>query len=208
MESSQKRRAFRVGITGGIGSGKSTVSKIFETLGIPVFYADQAAKDLVQNDQGIQAALKAKFGSQIFDENQLLNRAKLASLVFNDPDALQWLNDLLHPATIQAAEDWMNRQTTPYCVKEAALIFESGTAGHLDWILGVFAPEALRIHRVMKRDGIDQKQVKERMKNQIQEDIKMRLCDAIVLNNEQQALLPQVLQMHHFILEKIKQETA
>jgi len=208
MESSQKRRAFRVGITGGIGSGKSTVSKIFETLGIPVFYADQAAKELVQHDQGIQAALKAKFGSQIFDENQLLNRAKLASLVFNDPDALQWLNDLLHPATIQAAEDWMNRQTTPYCVKEAALIFESGTAGHLDWILGVFAPEALRIHRVMKRDGIDQKQVKERMKNQIQEDIKMRLCDAIVLNNEQQALLPQVLQMHHFILEKIKQETA
>jgi dephospho-CoA kinase len=185
----------RVGITGGIGSGKSTVSKIFEVLGIPVYYADDASKRLMNEDEGLKEKLQSIFGNETYVDGQL-NRAYLSSIVFNNPDKLAQLNSIVHPATIKDAADWMQRQTTPYAIKEAALIFESGSQEHLDKVIGVYAPAAIRIHRVMQRDNVTREEVLSRMNKQLDETIKMKLCDYVITNDEQELLIPQVIKLH------------
>jgi dephospho-CoA kinase len=189
----------KIGITGGIGSGKSTVAKIFAILGIPVYYADGAAKRLMETNTELQQALTAVFGDQLYQNGQL-NRPFLANLVFNDADKLAQLNALVHPATLKDAEEWMQRQIAPYCLKEAALIFESGSQQNLDYVIGVYAPESLRLQRVMQRDGVKQEQVLARMNKQINETIKMRLCDFVIANDEQQMVIPQVMALHERLL--------
>ncbi len=185
----------RVGITGGIGSGKSTVSKIFEVLGIPVYYADDASKRLMNEDEGLKEKLQSIFGNQTYVDGQL-NRAYLSSVVFNNEEKLLLLNSIIHPATIKDAEEWMLRQTTPYAIKEAALIFESGSQEYLDKVIGVYAPAAVRIHRVMQRDKVTREEVLSRMNKQIDEAMKMRLCDYVITNDEQELLIPQVMKLH------------
>lgn len=189
-----------IGITGGIGSGKSTVAKIFEVLGIPVYYADDAAKRLMNEDPSLREAIIAAFGSESYADGQL-NRAYLSSAVFNNKEKLEQLNALVHPVTIRDGENWMRRQTTPYAIKEAALFFESGSASSLDLMIGVYAPTALRIHRAMQRDNISREAVLARMSKQINENIKMRLCDFVIVNDDQQAVLPQVLSLHQQLLK-------
>jgi dephospho-CoA kinase len=183
-----------IGLTGGIGSGKSVVAKIFSTLGIPVFNADEAAKQIMQTSPEIKAKLIEQFGSSIYDASGL-QKEKLAAIVFNDPYQLQLLNAILHPVTIQAAKDWAANQTIPYVIKEAALIFESAAADGLFKVIGVTAPLSLRIQRVMQRDGVSKEQVEARMQHQISDTIKMRLCDFVIDNNNQQMLIPQVLEL-------------
>jgi len=190
-----------VGITGGIGSGKSTVARIFEVLGIPVYYADDAAKRLMNEDASLREAIIATFGEEAYVNGQL-NRHFLSTTVFNNKEKLEKLNALVHPATILDGEKWMRSQTTPYAVKEAALFFESGSAASLDLIIGVYAPAALRIHRAMQRDNITRDAVIARMSKQIQENIKMRLCDYVIVNDEQQAVMPQVLSLHQQLLSR------
>lgn len=185
----------KIGITGGIGSGKSTVAKVFETLGVPVYYADEAAKRIMNEDALLKQQIIEHFGPATYKNNQL-DRHYLASMVFNNKAKLELLNSLVHPATIRDGEQWMQQQTTPYAIKEAALIFESGTQDQLDYIIGVSAPAPLRILRAMKRDGSTREQVMARMNKQIQEVIKIRLCDFIVYNDEQQPVIPQVLELH------------
>ena len=189
----------KVGITGGIGSGKSTVSKLFEILGVPVYYADDAAKRLMNEHEPTKQRLIETFGPATYTDG-LLNRSHLSSLVFNDPEKLALLNSIVHPLTLQDAEDWMQRQNYPYAIKEAALIFEAGAQEHLDIVIGVYAPVHLRIQRVMKRDHISREKVKARMDKQIDEDIKMRLCDYVINNDEQELVIPQVLELHEKIL--------
>ncbi len=184
----------RIGLTGGIGSGKSTVAKIFETLGIPVYYADDASKKLMNENEELKKAIKNNFGSATYTDGKL-NRKQLSSLVFNNPEKLALLNSIVHPATIKDAEDWMKKQTAPYAIKEAALIFESGSQEHLDKVIGVYAPSTVRINRVMQRDNVSRNEVISRMNKQINEEIKMRLCDYVITNDEQQLLIPQVLQL-------------
>ena len=121
--------------------------------------------------------------------------------MFNDRKKLDLLNSLVHPATIRDGEAWMSRQTTPYAIKEAALIFESHSQEYLDYVIGVSAPDPLRIHRSMQRDGISREAVLARMSKQIQEVIKMRLCDFIIYNDEQQLVIPQVLQLHEKLVK-------
>ncbi len=145
--------ALRVGLTGGIGSGKTTVAKMFELLNIPVYYADAEAKRLYENDPELNAAVKKHFGNDVFT-SQGLNHSKLASIVFNNPRKLELLNQLVHPVTIRNANAWMQKQTTPYAIKEAALLFESNAASSLDYIVGVSAPANLRIKRAMERDNL------------------------------------------------------
>jgi dephospho-CoA kinase len=186
--------ATMIGLTGGIGSGKSVVAKVFATLGIPVFNADDEAKRIMQTSPEIKNKLIEQFGLEIYNEHGL-DKEKLASIVFNDPFQLQLLNAIVHPVTIQAAKDWAAKQTTPYVIKEAALIFESGTADGLFKVIGVTAPLSLRTHRVMQRDGITKDQVDARMRNQISDTIKMRLCDYVIENNNQQMVIPQVLEI-------------
>ena len=192
----------RIGLTGGIGSGKSTVAEIFKVLGIPVFDADGAAKRLMNEDELLKKKIIAAFGEESYVMGQL-NRKYLAGIVFNNPLKLEQLNALVHPATIEASENWMKKQVTKYAIKEAALLFEAGSAAILDYIIGVFAPPALRIKRVMKRDDISREDVLVRMGRQIDDSIKMRLCDFIVINDEQQLVIPQVLKIHAELLEKI-----
>jgi dephospho-CoA kinase len=186
--------ATMIGLTGGIGSGKSIVAKIFTTLGIPVFNADEEAKHIMQTSPSIKAKLIKQFGTDIYIEHGL-DKEKLASIVFNDSFQLQLLNAIVHPVTIQAAKDWAAKQTSPYVIKEAALIFESAAADGLFKVIGVTAPLSLRIQRVMQRDGVSKEQVEARMQHQISDTIKMRLCDYVIQNNNQEMLIPQVLEL-------------
>ena len=185
----------KIGLTGGIGSGKSTVAKVFQTLGIPVYYADDAAKELMNNNEGLKQQIILHFGKDVY-ENKVLNRKLLAQKVFNNPTQLHLLNSLVHPATIQAAEDWFVQQKAPYCIKEAALIFESGSQQNLDFVIGVYTTTTVRLQRVMQRDKTTKEEVQQRMDMQIDETIKMRLCDFVVTNNEQELLIPQVMALH------------
>ena len=140
-----------LGLTGGIGSGKTTVAKIFELLGVPVYYADDAAKRIMNEDDELKTAIQKQFGREAYDNGEL-NRAYLSARVFNDPFQLEILNSLVHPATIRDAAKWMSQQKTSYTIKEAALIFESGSAEYLDYVIGVYSPADLRIKRTMERN--------------------------------------------------------
>jgi len=190
--------ATMIGLTGGIGSGKSVVAKIFTTLGIPVFNADEEAKHMMQSNQEMKSKLIEQFGSSIYHASGL-QKEKLAAIVFNDPYQLQLLNAIVHPVTIQAAKNWAAKQNSPYVIKEAALIFESGAADGLFKVIGVTAPLSLRLQRVMHRDGVSKEQVEARMQHQISDTIKMRLCDYVIENSNQQMLIPQVLELDKVI---------
>jgi len=184
----------KIGITGGIGSGKSTVAKIFAILGVPVYYADDASKRIMNTDPDVIQSIIKYFGTQAYI-NGVLDRSFLAVQVFNDKSKLELLNSLVHPATIRDADAWLAAQSAPYVIKEAALLFESGSYSALDYVIGVSAPYPLRMQRTMKRDNISKEQVVARMNRQIDENIKMKLCDFIVYNDEEQLLIPQVLEL-------------
>jgi dephospho-CoA kinase len=190
----------KIGLTGGIGSGKSTIARIFELLGIPVYYADEASKRLYHTSDELKASLKKQFGDDIYS-GQELNRQKLAEIVFADSRQLEVLNQLVHPPTIKDANEWMQKQSALYIIKEAALLFESGSAKDLDYIIGVSAPIELRIDRVMKRDDTSREQILNRMNKQMDEEEKMKRCDFIINNDEQELVIPQVIELHNKILE-------
>ncbi|MCX6299291.1 MAG: dephospho-CoA kinase [Bacteroidetes bacterium] len=190
----------KIGLTGGIGSGKTTVSQIFKILGVPVFDADTAAKEAMEHNPVLKEKLITTFGTAVFVEHKL-NRKYLADIVFNDAHQLDVLNALVHPITIAAAADWFATQNSPYVIKEAALIFEAGAGVGLDYIIGVFAPTALRIKRVMDRDHLSREDVLSRMNRQIDDQIKMKLCDFVIQNNNQALLTKQVLELHEKFLK-------
>ena len=190
----------KVGITGGIGSGKSTVAQLFSFLGIPIFNADDAAKYLMDHDASLKAALIKAFGTEIY-KNDRLNRSFLSVLVFENPDQLKVLNSLVHPATIAYANDWFSKQDAPYCIKEAAIFFESGSAKEMDYIIGVYAPKELRMKRAMRRDNTTEELIQKRMDAQMDEEEKMKKCDFVIFNDESQSVIQQVLQLHQQLLE-------
>lgn len=185
----------KIGLTGGIGSGKTTVAKVFETLGIPVYYADDKARYLMNTNPELKISLIQHFGNEVYKDGKL-DRKYLASVVFNNKEKLELLNSLTHPVTISDAEDWMNKQTSPYTIKEAALLFESGAAEKLDYIIGVYAPQHIRVKRVMDRDNLPVEEVMKRISRQIDEEMKMKLCNFVIINNDQQLVIPQVLELH------------
>lgn len=193
----------KIGLTGGLGSGKTTVAKIFASFGIPVFYADDAARKIMNEDEVLMQKIKNLFGEDAYKDDQL-NRKYIADIVFNDAFKLDQLNALVHPHTIAAADKWMNKQSAPYVIKEAALMFEAGASTHLDYVIGVYAPQSLRVLRAMKRDNLSKEQILSRINKQIDEEIKMKLCDFVLINNEQQALLPQVLSIHEKFLSMMR----
>lgn len=193
----------RIGLTGGIGSGKSTVAKIFEVLGIPVYYADDAAKRLMNESPEIREKLIHHFGAETYLEN-ILNRTHLAAVAFSDPEKTKLLNSIVHPVTIADAEEWMNLQKTPYAVKEAALIFEANADKQLDLVIGVSAPFELRLQRAMQRDNISAELVRSRMSRQMDEEEKMSRCDFVIVNDEKELLIPQVVKIHEDLLSNIE----
>jgi dephospho-CoA kinase len=191
----------KVGITGGIGSGKSTVCQVFETLGIPILYADLAARYLMENDAMLVDSIKLLFGDDAY-KGGVLDREYIGTIVFSKPELLTKLNALIHPATVRYGLQWMGKQTSPYVIKEAAIFFESGTDKGMDVMIGVSAPQTLRIFRVMRRDGVPQEKVLARMANQMDDEEKMKLCDYVIVNDGEQAIIPQVLEIHKQLLAK------
>lgn len=188
----------KIGITGGIGSGKTVVSSIFQRIGIPVFNADKEAKAVVAENDEAEAQIKREFGEDLYDNDGELNRKKLASIVFNDDKALKKLNTIVHPLVKKRFEQWVNEQeNVPYVIKEAAILFEAGSDNGLDTVIAVYAPEELRVKRVMERDNVSEKEVKDRMKNQMDEEKKRDMAGHVILNNEKDALIPQVLKLHN-----------
>lgn len=185
----------KVGVTGGIGTGKSVVCRVFHTLGIPVFDADRTAKELMETDKALTASIKKLFGEDIYT-GSTLNRDRLASQVFSKPELLQQLNALVHPATIAYGRAWMDSKTGAYAIKEAAIFFESGSAKEMDVMIGVSAPIEVRIKRVLTRPGMTRDKIEERMANQMDNDEKMKLCDHVILNDGVQAIIPQVHSIH------------
>ena len=191
----------RVGITGGIGSGKTTVCRIFETLGIPVYDADARAKWLLENDPELIAGIRDLFGNGAYTAAGQYNRPFIAQIVFNDPDKLAALNALAHPAVEHDSRAWHDAQKdVPFTLKEAALMVESGSHRYLDLLIVVAAPEALRIDRVVARDGITREQVERRIANQMPEQAKIALADFVIHNDGEQALIPQVVAVYREIV--------
>ena len=190
----------RIGLTGGIGSGKSTVARIFSVLGIPIYSADDASKRLMAEDAELRNSIISSFGNESYTDG-ILNRKYLSDQVFNDSEKIKLLNSLVHPVTLRDAAEWMKKQKTPYVIKEAALIFESGSQKMLDYVIGVKAPLALRIERTMKRDNVTLHEVNARIDLQMDEEEKLHLCDYLIVNDEKQMLIPQVLALHEKFLK-------
>lgn len=185
----------KVAVTGGIGSGKSTVCRMFEVLGVAVFDADVEAKALMAADPAVRAALTDRFGVSVFGE-QGLDRQRLAALVFNDRQALADLNAIVHPAVRAAFQRWSGEQQGHYVIMEAALLAESGAHSLFDHVVVVSAPEALRLARVMQRDGVGEDAVLARIRNQASETERLRIADSVVVNDGTQLVIPQVLAIH------------
>lgn len=202
--------AARVGITGGIGSGKTTVCQIFqEALGVPVFYADSEAKRLILEDPDLRRGIMDLFGAEAYTEEGQYNRAYVASIVFSQPEKLAALNALVHPAVEKASLAWHQEQSQKgavYTLKEAALMVESGSHLHLDFLIVVSAPEPLRIQRVVQRDGLSEEQVQARIRGQLPEADKLALADFVVYNDGQHLLLPQIWHIHQQILARLKSQ--
>ena len=192
----------KIGITGGIGSGKTTVCEIFKLLGIPIFHADQEAKYLQNNDLIIKNQIIKLFGEDIYTSEEILDRQKLATIIFNNKQALFAINEIIHPAVRQRFQTWTeNFQAVPYSLYEAAILFESGYASDFDLNILVLANEKLRIERVINRDGTTEEIVKQRIRNQIPDNEKIKLADFIIENNANNLLIPQILKIDKLIRE-------
>jgi dephospho-CoA kinase len=202
-----KYSPLQIGITGGMGSGKTTVCKIFEALDIPVYYADDRAKWLMANDPDLKKKITERFGKEAYSDTGALNRAYLADRVFGDPESLQALNALVHPAVGRDSQRWQEmQQNVPYTIKEAALIFESGSFRQLDKVIVVFAPRELRIQRIMRRDGLARDAIEARMDRQMPEEEKIKKADFVIYNDGRASLIRQIWQIHHQLLQLAKEK--
>lgn len=189
----------KVGITGGIGSGKSTVCRIFASLGVPVFYADTVSKEIMVTDAVLIEGVKAAFGEESYDAAGKLNNKHIASIVFNHTEELARLNALVHPAVFRAFDSWLGSvpADTPYILKETAILFESGSYKLSDLNVVVTAPVTHRLKWVMDRDGATEEQVMARMNKQLTDEEKLKMADFMIRNDESQSLILQVLELHN-----------
>lgn len=192
----------KVGITGGIGSGKTTVCKIFELLGVPVYYADIEAKEILNSDLGVRSNVLKTFGDSVLNDEGQIDKKKLASFVFNNKENLEKLNSIVHPAVREHFENWLNQHSSQkYILKEAAILFESGSYKLVEKIITVVAPLELKINRTMERDKITREQVEQRINNQISDEEKIKRSQFVIHNDEQQLLIPQILEIHHQLIK-------
>ncbi|MDO9184729.1 MAG: dephospho-CoA kinase [Bacteroidia bacterium] len=187
----------KVGITGGIGSGKTTVCKVFELLGVPVYYADIEAKQILDSNLEVKKNIINTFGNSVLNDEEKIDKKKLASLVFNNKENLEKLNSIVHPAVREHFENWLQQHSTQkYILKEAAILFESGSYKLVDKVIAVVAPLELKISRTMQRDKVTQAEVELRISNQLNDDEKIKRSQFVIHNDEQQLLIPQILNIH------------
>lgn len=192
----------KIGVTGNIGSGKSQICRIFELLGIPVYYADEKAKELMINNKDLVNSIKTLIGSGAYLSDGGLDRAYISERVFIDKGLLEKLNALVHPAVAIDFKTWCLAQKSLYVIKEAALLFESGSYKDLDEIVMVTAPEKLRIQRVIGRDRMTEHQVLLRIRNQLDENLKIEKADYIIQNDGDTFLVRQILKLHRLFLNQ------
>lgn len=191
-----------VGITGGIGSGKSTVCRIFKLLGIPVYSSDDRAKWLMANDPSLKSEISSAFGSESYLPDGSVNRAFLAEKVFSDPEKVKQINELVHPAVGKDFRSWAQNQKSPYLLKEAALLFETGATKELDKVINVSSPLKIRMARVLMRDPHrDEAQVNQIINQQMPDEEKNKLADFIIKNTDNNLLIPQILDIHKKLCE-------
>ncbi len=187
----------RVGITGGIGTGKSTVCKIFASMGIPVLDADSLAKNIAEIDQHVKQQILEVFGAESYDEQDKYNRKYIASIVFNDAEKLKMLNNIIHPAVIDYTNNWAEQHLDKkYVVKEAALMFESGSYKYNDINIVVNAPKELRIQRILSRDNSSIEDIIRRIESQMSDEERNSMADKIIVNDEHNSLIAQVYSLH------------
>lgn len=186
----------KVGLTGGIGAGKSFAAQIFALLDIPIFYADLAARYIMVNDPIVVEKIKVLLGTEAYLQNGLLNKKYIGENIFKNDDLRLNLNKIVHPAVINAGIEWFKWQETPYALYESALLYEVGNTDSFDKIISVTAPKKLRIERVMRRDGITKKQVLQKIDKQMSQDDKDQKADIILINDGQNSVIQQVLRIH------------
>ena len=189
----------KIGITGGIGSGKTYVASVFQSLGIPIFNTDIQAKKIMTSSEKLIKLVKEEFGNDIYKDSDL-NKEKLASIVFSNSDKLQKLNSLVHPIVKEEFNNWCKKQISPYVIKEAAILFESNSHIGLDAVICVSAPLDLRMKRLLNRDDYSEKEIKKRIENQISQEEKEKLSDYIIVNDEKELLLPKIIKIHKELL--------
>ncbi len=189
----------KLGITGGIGSGKTSVCRVFNVLGIPVFSADPEAKEVMDNDSTIKREINEIAGKNIYPGGQL-NRIELASLIFNDKNLLEKVNSLVHPVVFDNFMHWAEKQTAPYVIMEAAILFESGAYNLVDRVATIVAPLEERISRVTQRNELTRDQVMERIKNQMTDKERIKMSDYVINNSENDMIIPVILRINEDLL--------
>ena len=191
-----------LGLTGGIGSGKTTVAKMFEALGVPVYNADQSAKMLMQSSEDLKDKIKQLLGEDAYTENRL-NKAFISEKIFNNKALLSQINALVHPEVARDFNSWLPLQTSVYVIKEVAILFETATEDQFDYILTVTAPEAIRIQRIIERDQIALTKIKAVISNQLQDSEKTVKSDFVILNTDLNDTKNQVYDIHNKIHKEI-----
>lgn len=198
----KEKSGFKLGITGGIGSGKTSVCRVFTVLNIPVFSADREASHIMDNESGIQDKLNSISGTDLYAKGRL-DRPALASIIFNDKTILEKVNALIHPFVFDNFRKWSVQQTSPYVIMEAAILFESGASAYIDKVATVVAPVDQRVARVIRRNKLTKEQVMERMRNQMNDETRIKLSDYIIYNSENDMIIPAILKIHQEILTLI-----
>ncbi|GIJ95055.1 dephospho-CoA kinase [Capnocytophaga stomatis] len=192
-----------VGLTGGIGSGKTTIAKMFEELGISVYISDTEAQKLIETDENIKRKIKSFFGELAYVDGKY-NRKYIAEIVFKDRDKLLIINEIVHPEVAKHFSDWKTKQNSPYVIKESAILFESGAYRDCDYIITVTAPEQERIRRVVERDGVTENSVRERIKNQWSDEKRINLSDEVINNINIESSSLKVREIHSKLIKKIE----
>ena len=190
----------KIGVTGGIGSGKSIVCNVFKTLQIPVFEADHEAKKIIQQNVNVKHKLISHFGEETFRADGSYNTGYISKIIFSDISGLQIINNIVHPYVKDKFIEWSNIQTAPYVIEEAAILFESGADKHVDKVIMVYSEIDIRIERIRKRNGMTVQNIKKITETQMDELEKCKLADFTIVNNEKTLLLPQILNIHNKIL--------
>jgi dephospho-CoA kinase len=196
-------KGMKIGVTGGIGSGKTTVCRIFNALGIPVFASDAEAKKIMETDPGVIEQINLIAGRDIY-EAVTLNRSELAGIIFNDRELLEKVNRVVHPVVKENFNKWERTQQADYVILEAAILFESGSFRNVDRIITVTAPVEERIERVVKRNNLSREQILDRIRNQTDDDFKISRSDFVIDNSDNQMIIPVILKIHEEILKQIK----
>jgi len=192
--------SLKLGVTGGIGSGKTTVCKVFSVLGIPVFSADDEAKRIQESDRDLQLKINSFAGRDLFPEGKL-DRTELARLIFSNKELLEKVNSVVHPAVFQVFREWVIKQNTPYSIMDAAILFESGAFRMMDRIVTVVTPMEERIERLVRSKRLSREQVIERIKNQIDDESRIKRSDYVIFNSENDIIIPAILGIHSEMLK-------